>query len=395
MHIGIVELMETGHIVLAETISRIFCSEPGNTVTVYTTEKHARNLEFLLRHLPNLKLAGKPEDIDEADFLQQIAETALDRVYVVTINKFFPEFANWPVKAPLFPVIHNLDEWYGLSFFQGIKKFINAGLQSRDLNSLVYLFKMYFIYPSFKKRILNKVLQTGGKVVVLSEAVRGQLVKLRITEPAEIIPFSVFDPALVRPPSEPTSPLRICVPGILSQYRRNYIGLLDLLEKSLDPLKDKFIIDLLGGVQPDNLLNQCETLLKKTEILKKKGFSLIVHNVGFISPQEYDRDLSACDIILGNMNVVLNKYSQYGKTKETGLPFAMIKAGKPGILPEGYPAPEEIRSGILTYDSYADLGRLLKDLINDRPYIVQLQEKALANSRRFSPEIIYKNLMTR
>jgi hypothetical protein len=394
MHVGVVELMETGHIALVETVSRVFCSEPGNKVTVYTTAKHARNLDFLLKLLPNLEITVKPGEVDEKGFLQRIAVTPHDRIYVITMTRLFPEFARWPVTMPLFLVIHNLDEWYGLSFSGRIIKFINAGMQSCDLNSVVYHFKMYLLYYSFKKRILKKVNQTHGKVVVLSEAVRSQFEKFRIREPAEVIPFSVFDPSLIRPATEPTSPLRICVPGILSQYRRNYIGLLELMEKSLTSLKGKFIIDLLGGVQPDNPLNQCETILEKIEILKNKGFSVIVHNVRFIPPEEYDRNLSSCDIILGNMNVVLNNFSQYGKTKETGLPFAMIKAGKPGILPKNYPAPEEIGSGILTYNSYEDLGRLLQDLINDRSYLVKLQEKALENSSRFSPDVIYKKLMS-
>lgn len=394
MQVGIVELMETGHIVLAETIARIFCSDPHNTVTIYTTGKHAGSLEFLPQRLPNLKIIGKPEEIDVKAFLQQAAHTVHDRVYVVTMNKLFSEFAGWQLSSPLFPVIHNLDEWFGLSPYQRMKKFINAGGKSRDLNSLAYLFKMYFIYPSFKKKILEKVATTGGKLVVLSEAIRGQLEMLYPGQQSEVIPFTVFDPSLARTDSDRTSPLRICVPGILSQYRRNYTGLLDLIEKSLAPLKNKFTIDLLGGVQPDNPLNQCDILLKKAEGLRRNGFSVIVHNVRFIPPEEYDRDLSSCDIILGNMNVVLNKYSRYGQTKETGLLFAMIKAGKPGILPVGYPIPEDIRSGILTYDSYDDLGRLLQELINDRNTVLKLREKALENSRRFSPDIIYNNLIS-
>lgn len=395
MHIGIVELMETGHVVLAETIARIFCSDPGNTVTIYTTVKHARILEFLPGRLHNLSITGKPENIDEKGFLEQVAASPHDRVYVVTMNRLFSEFAGWPLRSPLYLVIHNLDEWFGLSFFQGVKKFMNAVRQSHDLNSLVYLFKMYFTNPPFKEKILDKVHRTRGKVVVLSEAVRRQLEELDKREQTEVIPFSVYDPSLVRKGSDPASPLRICVPGILSQYRRNYTGLLEIVENSLARVKEKFILDFLGGVQPENPLNQSGTLLGKAEALKQKGFSVIVHNDRFIPPEEYDRDLSACDIILGNMNVVLNKFSRYGKTKETGLPFAMIKAGKPGILPAGYPVPEEIRSGILTYNNYDELGILLLNLINDPGSVRKLQEKALENSRHFSPEIIYNKLISR
>ncbi len=153
-------------------------------------------------------------------------------------------------------------------------------------------------------------------------------------------------------------------------------------------------MDFLGGVQWGNHLNDPRLILEKIDHLNRDGFSIIVHNVKFIPPLEYDRELSISDIILGNMNVVLNKYSEYGKTKETGLPFAMIKAAKPGILPDNYPVPGEICTSTLLYHSFEDLGRILAGLINDRQSVKDLQEKALINSKHFSPEIIYNQLIT-
>lgn len=394
MHIGIIELMEVGHIVLAETMCKIFCSDPNNRVIFFTVETHAESLNYLTHQYLNLTIITKPSHQKVKDFLKEIGSSSPDRIYLVTLNKFFPSFARWQINTRLFLVIHNLDEWFNISPVQSIGKYINVILNNPNLKSFIYFFKVHLIYPCCKKQILNKIRQNKGSLVVLSDSVLKQFSLLDIKIPVEVIPFSVFEPSLVHFKSDQQNPLRICVPGILSQYRRNYLALLDIMERFLSPYKTRFIIDFLGGVQWDNNLNDSRMILEKIDHLNRDGFSIIVHDVRFIPPLEFDRGLSISDIILGNMNVVLNKYSEYGKTKETGLPFAMIKAAKPGILPDNYPIPEQLSSSTLTFHTYEDLGRILADLIKNPRSVQELQEKALANSKDFSPEIIYNQLIT-
>jgi hypothetical protein len=393
MRVGIIEIMETGHIVLAETMCKVFCSCSQNQVFLFIVEKHSDNLSFLSSQYLNLSIIVKPSKQKEEDFLQQIGSVSLDRLYIVTLNRFFYEFSHWNIKTRLFLVIHNLDEWFGISPVQSIQKYINTIFKIHHLRLLIYFFKVHLIYPSFKKRILESIRQTNGCLVVLSDSIRNQLKIQNINLQVEVIPFSVFEPSLVRFRADSTQPLRICVPGILSQYRRNYLALLDIMEKSLGMYKDRFIMDFLGGTQFDNFLNDSKLILEKINHLKQEGFSIIVHNVPFIPPVEYDRELSSTDIILGNMNVVLNKFSEYGRTKETGLPFAMIKAAKPGILPDNYPLPEEICSSTLLYHDYDDLARILAELMNDHQIVAELQKKALTNSKYFSAELIYNKLV--
>ena len=115
---------------------------------------------------------------------------------------------------------------------------------------------------------------------VTRSSVRKQYTLLNINTPVEVIPFSVFEPSLVYFDSDPIKPLRICVPGILSQYRRNYLALLDIMERFLSLYKTRFIMDFLGGVQSGNHLNDPGLLiLEKMHHLNRDGFSIIVHNV--------------------------------------------------------------------------------------------------------------------
>jgi hypothetical protein len=161
----------------------------------------------------------------------------------------------------------------------------------------------------------------------------------------------------------------------------------------LSDLRASFIVDFLGGVQNENQLDKHDLILNKIEALKGKGFSIIAHNVRFIPPVEYDAELSKADIIVGNMNVSLNRYSIYGKTKETGIPFAMIRAAKPGILPDSYPVPDGLETSTMVYHDFKDLGEILVKIILNRAKVEDLKKRAVENSKKFSPEIVYNELL--
>jgi hypothetical protein len=392
MRVAIVEIMDTGHIPMVDALCRIFCSEPGNAIDLFTLRRHEVHLVHLKEKLPGISFRIKDDNKSINDFLGEIALLSFDRVYVVTMTKYFPSFARWKLKSSLFLVIHNLDEWFSLSFVNNVGKFISGLFRKPDIKLLIYLVKLHFFIPRHKRRILDIVTKTKGTVVVLSESVRREAAKYNLTFNIEVVPFSVFERDAVILESDITKPLRICVPGIVSQYRRNYLALLDLTEKHLEDYKDDFILDFLGGVQPGNRLNDSAPVLEKAEVLMKKGFKIIIHDTGFIPVEEYNRELALSDIILGNMNVVLNSHSQYGKTKETGLPFAMIRAAKPGILPVDYPVPEEIITSTIRYENYDHLGEILTELINNRQQVTDLQKMALENSVNFSPDRIYKKI---
>jgi hypothetical protein len=393
MQAGVAEIMETGHITLAESLCRIFCCDPGNKVYLFTIETHSANLSFLCSIYANLVLVVKPREQKVEDFLNNIGNYSLDRIYLVTLTKHFRIISEWSLKTRLFLVIHNTDEWFGNSFHESVKKFFYSISKTLHLNLWIYFFKLNFIFPAYKKAILRNVQKSDGRLVVLSRSVQNVMNELKIKVPSEVVPFSVFDPSLVTFQSSPNSQLRICVPGILSQYRRNYLAFLETVEAQLAELKHQFIIDFLGGVRHDNPLDNHAMILNKIDELKNKGFSIIVHPVKFSPSDEYNIELSKADIIIGNMNVTLNKYSIYGKTKETGVPFAMIKAGKPGILPDTYPVPEELSTSTLVYHDFNNLGKILANLISDRQIIEDLKIKALENSSKFSPELVYNQLL--
>lgn len=392
MRVGVVEIMDSGHITLAETICRIFCCRPENQVYLFTLDKHAINVGFLTNIYSNIEIVIWNKERKPLEFLQKTGGLNLDRIYIVTLTKYFRQVSKWNVPASLFLTIHNTDEWFGISLMESFRKFFYFIKKASDIKLWIYYFKLSFISPAYKRVILKTVNDTGGSLVVLSETLKKELKELSHGMNTEVIPFAVFDDSILRQETQPDGRVRICVPGILSQYRRNYSGLLELIENRLYELRQLFVIDFLGGIPINNQSDNPAMILRKVESLNNKGYSIIIHNVSFIPPSEYYMELAKADIILGNMNVTLTRFSTYGKTKETGVPFAMIQAAKPGILPSVYEVIEELRTSSLFYKDFNEMGTILEEVITNNEKLAGLKQNALQNSYKFTPELVYQKL---
>lgn len=392
MKIAVIEIMETGHVTLAESVCRIFGSDPDTDITLFTLPGHAESLGFITKTLKNIRIIAKKPEQSFSDFLNSVGQVKFDRIYIITLTKRFKEFSNWKPQGRIFLVVHNLEEWFGLTFFKALPAFFDDFASRPRTGYLLYLLKLHFIYPVYKRRILRKTVLSSGSLVVLSEAVKKEALKLSDILPVEVLPFSVFDPEAIPESGTNGGPLKICIPGLVSQYRRDYLGLMDLIGKRFGDKKEMFTIDFLGGIRKDNHRNDTAPVLEMAHRLSNIGFAIIIHETEFIAVEEYDRQLSGCDIILGNMNVRLSARSRYGQTKETGLPFAMIKAAKPGILPSQYEVPSELETSVVRYNNYDELGDLIEELINDRQRLKFLSARASENSLLFTPDKIYDRI---
>jgi hypothetical protein len=92
------------------------------------------------------------------------------------------------------------------------------------------------------------------------------------------------------------------------------------------------------------------------------------------------------------MNVIVDKFSSYGKTKESGIVYTMIRCAKPGILPSQYPILTEIKSSTLTFNSYNDLKAILYNISNKRERLDELLIEAKKNSLYFAPSCLLKTI---
>lgn len=388
METGILEFMEHGHFTLVDSLCRIFSSDASGKITLLVHPNNAANAEKLAKKLPHQHIeviSGSPEEL-----LEKAKEMPFDRIYIVTPEKHFRKIYQLADVHRCMLFIHNIDEW----FDQSLKKRIYELAQNTRLNPAAFKANIYFLKRFFfsvqKKKIVHRIISGEHKIVVLNQNLKELATKYIPGHKIEIVPFSVFDDSL-SDLSATNNKLRVCIPGILSALRRDYDSVFNLLQEN-PRLKDQIQLDLLGGVSKSSSERSAE-VLTRAEALKEAGYDIIIRNVAYVHLDEFDTELAKADIILGNMHIQLNKYSKYGETKESGIPFTMVRAGKPGLLPTEYRTLPEISSSTVNFSSYNELGTILLNLADRPAEIQQLKAQARINSEYFAPQKLYNKLI--
>jgi hypothetical protein len=385
MRIGIVEIMPIGHYTLVDSIARIYLSDPTNEIIIFSNKNATQNFTRLIAEMKSrLKIVIKEDDLSIPNFFMQVDMFPVDILYFVTLEKNLADFFHFNFRAPSRVVIHNIDDWFNIKFKILIYRFFH-GL---NLKNLIYKMKTCFIQSFWKTRIVKKVIKNKGKFVVLNSSLKAELSKYTNPEFIEIIPFSVFISDIVDL-SKKNSKIRICIPGIIDPIRRDYFSVLKIFEEEMEIFKDCYELDLLGSLK----MTKTGAIIKKqADKLINNGLQVYYYTSEYLPLDKYDECLSKSNLILGNMNVIINKYSSYGKTKESGIAYTMIRLAKPGILPSQYPVMDEIKSSVLTFSSYSDLKSLLIRIAEKRDILEELEKKAKINSLSFAPSNLLKSM---
>ncbi len=384
MKIGIIEIMPKGHYTLVESLIQIYSADNLNELFIFTHKTGYEALQPVIKDSSSkITIICKNDDENFKSFFKRINSFYLEKLYVVTLEKYFINFISLSVNTPVFLFVHNIEDWFQLSLKVLFYRFFFNILK---LNSFIFNFKVCFIYPVFKNIIKKKVLKSGGKFVVLNKILKNELSAFVSRDKLEVIPFSVYNPSQIIN-NQNKKILRICIPGILDNFRRDYFAVFKCIEENMEIFKGKIELDLLGATN-----NESNKIIQEADRLIKKDINIIYHKSPYIPMPEYNELLSKSNIILGNLNTILNKYCVYGKTKDTGAIFVMIKFGKPGILPKDYALIDELKTSTLTYGNYDELASIFKRLINEPELLLHLSEEAVKNSRYFEPEKILNSL---
>ena len=386
MRIAILEITTYGHYTLVESIAKIYAAIPTNEVVIFTTEKG----KIALQGIDNEQIKMIVVNDSMGDFLKSIK--GFDKIFIPTLESYsripyqiIQIFLKTNFNCPIYYFIHNVDFWFQQSLSD---KILNIVYRLSDLNDFIYRLKVYFKYASINHKIVNKVIQSGGKLVALTDSVGNELAKYIGIQNVAIIPFSIFDGQISDNSSDNTR-LRVCIPGLLNTTRRDYDSIFKLMQENENSFKSTIIWDFLGG-NPQNLESQ--QLIEKIEAYQKMGHDIRFYTEHFLSMQDYDANLSLADVILGNMHLQQGANSVYGKSKETGIIFTMIKAAKVGILPAEYTVDDALNTSILTFNRYEDVASILKKLLANPAELKQLKIVARENSEKFTPLSIYNSL---
>ena len=369
---------------LVESIARIYASDSANEITIYTHQKGFETLNKLQKNYCNIKIITKENNTSILNFLKSIAENKHDKLYISTLEKYYKEWLSVDFKCPEYIIVHNIYGWFRTSLTDHFKLLIP---DYKKFKNLLYTLKIDIVYPFYKKKIIEKCRRSKGRFVVLNTNIADELSNFISKKEIQIIPFSVYDKNLVDKSSS-NKRLRICIPGILSQTRRDYFGFINLL-RSEPELKELIEIDFLGG---HLTFEQGNEIFDEVKQLKREGFEIYIYDSPMIPLYEFDEQLTKADIILGNMHVEIDKNNIYGKSKDSGIVFTMIRNAKPGILPLSYNVMPEMIDSTITYDSPIELKEIILELVSNREKVNSLKTLALKNALKFTPEAIYAQL---
>ena len=388
MNIALLELAPHGHYVYVESIARIFAADPANNLTIYTNERGGKLLQYLENQ--QITLVIKPDTEGSLSFLKKIKN--VDKLVVVTLEPYAKElyeiaqaFEQTDFNCPIYYVLHNIDFWFQQSFRDKIR---NIFYNFRGFKLFAYHLKVYFKYSYINPKLMGKVKRSNGRFVTMSSVLGQELAQYVGEENVVILPFSVYD-GQINDKSTANQKLRVCIAGQVSAVRRDYASILKILEEDTEGfLRDAFDWDFLGKVA---LHEGGQKIVDRVEQLIKKGYSIRIYKE-FLSMEDYDDQLSRADVVFGNLILQQGATARYGKSKETGVVFTMIKAAKVGLLPKDYPLEPALTSSVLTFNNYTVALIILLRLHQNHEELNQLKAAALENSKKFTPLSIYEQL---
>jgi hypothetical protein len=394
MKIAILEIAPHGHYTYVESIAKIYTAVAENQVVIFTHERGQKALQHIENEQISLNIwhsnSGNTEGVHS--FLSGII--GFDKLFVVTLEAHFKDpfrimqvFEKVDFKCPIYYVIHNLDFWFDFNFSNKIR---NVFHQLDSFKSFIYRLKVYFYYASINAKIVEKVKQSNGFFVSLTSTVGAELARYVSAERVKVIPFSVFEDKIADKSGD-NSHFRVCLPGYVSASRRDYASIFKILANDTEGVvKHNIAFDFLGGIAA--AAEGGEAIRNEANNWIKKGYTLHIYDKPSVGLTEFDDNLAKADIVLGNLILKQGATSSYGKLKESGLVFTMIKAAKIGLVPSDYPLEPALKSSVLTFRTYEEAIDILLRLRQNPDELARLKAAALENARKFTPLSILEKL---
>ena len=160
--------------------------------------------------------------------------------------------------------------------------------------------------------------------------------------------------------------LKLIIPGSINPSRRDYKFVAAFTRDYLLEIAAKNAIELvlLGDINtPYGLKLKNELKAYETDRLRIRYYQ------GYIPQSEYERQLTAADIIWSPVNIdtksIRGITERYGISMATGLIADLLSICRPALVPEGFAIPEHYQESLITYDSPLALAARLTELIND------------------------------
>ena len=391
MIIGIFEVSEPNHYSAVNGLLKTYASDPKNEIIVYTLPSVEKAL--LENGVPdNSQLVVLQKNSSLKKLLDDAEKIAFDRIHICTIFDNYREFGQFkPQAKDVYFHVHQVEEWYNDDLDRAINTLIPS-LKNKDQNRqysriIARAVRDYLVYRPIRKKMLDNFDRNYNlKLIVHSEGQKEALEEYSCKSPITIFPFAIYEG--MKDSSFDNKLLRICIPGVITQAKRDYLSLFEALEKNAGILSDRIDLYLLGYIT-DREQDEMGMAIQK---LIDSGYQVLYHDT-FVYGKEFDRVIANCDILLNNQFISKNSTEVYGKTKESGMIFNMLRAAKPGFLPKEYNVSSEFYDCTIFFDSYEGLMTSIEELVDDPQRLEQLKTAAQKLSTSYLPNNLYSRLV--
>ncbi len=388
MKVALVEICERTHYMITDALIKTYAELPNIEIKVFTTEEILKSLKDEHK-LPFVEFVVKKNKESEFDFLMKIKDFKPERIHYVTISKYFDSFyQSLPSdNTLLFFHFHNIETWFDSGVFGNFKEFqknVRTGLQWNNLHIKLIWATKQIRYHRKRITILNKFKKLNTYFIALSQAQKTILSQKLDVKKIIIFPSLIFENS----PNKAiiSDKIRLCIPGTVSNARRDYTGFFESIHSTFAFYKNHVILDLLGYIPSEE-----KKLANQIIEFEKKGLEVLYYP-SFISPEKYDENLAKSDILLSNVIVKLDKENKI-QLKETATVFNMIRGAKPGIFPQKFKLDPEFAHSVTYFENYVKLAETLERWSVNRSELRDLQTNAAKLSLEYSPSKLLPRLL--
>jgi hypothetical protein len=389
LNIGILEICVKEHYMVVNAVVKTYASDPANKIFIFTTQAAKDLIMAQDNDGAQIEYVLFDQESNVNGFFEKIKEYPLDRIHYTTVSKHFKAFYFFKpnLNCKVFFHFHNIDLWYDSALIIQMKRIYKVFF--KDKNKIDFMRQIKYsvkdvLWDFYRKKFIKKIAKDRTNIVILSEAQRFHLQKYLNAKNAIVFPTLIFEPGFYKDLSTDNTKIRVCIPGSVTQIRREYNKLFDVLESNLDFYKSNCILDLLGFIPPSET-----ALIERIRVMQEKGLNILSYNY-FIDVKQFDLELYKSDIILSN---ILLDDSLGLQNKETAAVFHMIRGAKPGVFPESFVLDKDFKDSVVKFKAYSDLHDLFVELFNKPQIIKELKANALKISLQYSPAQLIKRLI--
>lgn len=374
---------------VVNAVLKTYISDPQNKVYVFATQGAVDLIKAQDNDVPQVEYVVFNPDTKVEDFFKVIKTYPLDRLHYTTVTKYFKAFYQFKPQAncQVYFHFHNIDLWFNSAIGIQTKRLYQVFFKEKNKidfwRQIKYSIKDV-LWDYYRKKFIHKIAHDGSKIIILSEAQRFHLKQYLNADAAIVFPTLIFEPDYYQDLSVQNSKIRVCIPGSVTQIRREYLQLFDILEANADFYKQYFTIDLLGFIPPSETV-----LIERLKHLEALGLDILSYH-HFIDVKQFDQELYRSDILLSN--ILLDDRLSL-QNKETATVFHMIRGAKPGIFPESFVLDRDFDHSVIKFKAYAHLHQLFLDLKENPKIIQNLKANAMKISIQYSPAELIKRLI--